>query len=53
MLTKYNPVYQLLYSPLQSLKSKEKDLLIETLSAHLKEKSFAAYKAEKLKEEHH
>ena len=45
MLMKYNPVYHLLYSPIHSLKSNEKDLLITTLSNHLKEKSHQAYKA--------
>lgn len=46
---KHNPVYHLLYSPLQSLKQREKDMLIETLSAHLKEKTWALMKMEKTK----
>lgn len=47
-LTKRNPVYHLLYSPLHSLKPKEKDLLIETLSAHLKERTIELYRKEEL-----
>ena len=47
MMMKHNPVYHLLYSPLQSLKNKEKDMLIEALSSHLKEKTRALMKAEK------
>ena len=51
MLMKHNPVYHLLFSPLHSLKTNEKDLLIERLSIDLKEKSHQAYKLEKVKEE--
>lgn len=37
-LIKMNPLYHLLHSPLPSLKSHEKELLIQSLTLHLKEK---------------
>ena len=48
MLIKHNPLYQLLYSPSHSLKPNEKDLLINTLTIHLKEKCHLLYKSEQL-----
>ena len=48
-MIKHNPVYHLLHSPLQSLKNKEKDMLIEALRNDLKDKTRALMKAEKNK----
>lgn len=42
-LIKLNPVYNLLYSPVCSLKSKEKDLLIDNLSSDLKTLTISIY----------
>jgi hypothetical protein len=46
-LIKMNPLYHLLHSPLPSLKSHEKELLIQNLTLHLKEKLKELQKFEK------
>lgn len=46
-LIKMNPLYHLLHSPLPSLKSHEKELLIQNLTLHLKEKLKEVQKLEK------
>ncbi len=49
ILTKMNPIYHLLYSPVESLKSTEKNQLIENLLDVLKEKMKVVEKLEKYK----
>lgn len=46
-LIKLNPLYHLLHSPLPSLKPNEKELLIQNLCAHLREKFKEVLKYEK------
>ena len=51
LVLKINPMYRLLYSPLHSLKSKEKDMLIEALAKDLKDKTVLLKQCQKLKQE--
>ena len=51
ILCKINPLYHLLHSPIASLKGSEKELLIQSLLAIVKEKMKENYKLQKMHKE--